>query len=125
MDLIATLGPTHNQHQCSLSRSHQHDTTTSLAGRLSVKLRAVGGAPRLEPQHSTISLPRDATVLTLRAHLQARLPELEGVPLFLYCGSGSGGFVPTHTQRLLDLFDLFPESPTELRVCYATREVWG
>lgn len=84
----------------------------------------MGGAPSLGAQ-STLILLREATVLDLRVLLLSRLPPLEGVPLFLYIGNGNGGFVPTPTQRLLDLLDLFPESDTELRVVYATREVWG
>ena len=67
---------------------------------MTVRLRAVGDAPRLA--HSRVSLPKTAVVAELKLVLSRALGSGPSVYLFL-----ANGFLPSQHQSLQELKDLF------------------
>ena len=89
---------------------------------MTVRLRAVGDAPRLA--HSRVSLPKTAVVADLKLVLSRALG---AVPLYVFL---CNGFLPSQHQSLQELKDLFaspsgPHSDGLLTFAYSSAEVWG
>jgi hypothetical protein len=91
---------------------------------ITVRLRAVGDAPRLE--HSRVSLPKTAVVSDLKLVLSRALgTRSPGLQLFL-----GNGFLPSQQQSLKELKELFAsprglQSDGLLTFAYSSHEVWG
>ena len=93
---------------------------------ITVRLRAVGDAPRLE--HSRVSLPKTAVVSDLKLVLSRALgTRSPGLSLQLFLGNG---FLPSQQQSLKELKELFAsprglQSDGLLTFAYSSNEVWG
>jgi len=92
---------------------------------MTVRLRAVGDAPRLA--HSRVSLPKTAVVADLKLVLSRALGTTHLTPLYLFI---CNGFLPSQHQSLQELKDLFaspsgPHSDGLLTFAYSSAEVWG
>jgi hypothetical protein len=92
---------------------------------ITVRLRAVGDAPRLE--HSRVSLPKTAVVSDLKLVLSRALGTTRSPGLQLFLGNG---FLPSQQQSLQELKELFAsprglQSDGLLTFAYSSNEVWG